>query len=144
MKAGVISKKALYSIDRNTLTNFNPRIFACSLSGSGVAPESLDPTRCQGFYRTFSNYGLAYTFNGESSDKLHAENTFNQFEIFNMKHSKKSGSWHYVENKSGRTSGTLLQMTLQQAEQHPARGFVEDEEHFRVSFHDPMSVANLR
>ena len=124
---------------------FNPRVYGCAFGNSVMAQHTLRASECKLFSRSFSNYGIAYTFNGISSDRLlhNTSDSQHQIGIFGMKPTHQS-ELHRVSPDTG--SFNILQLTLQLSEAHIQPSFTtgDSEKEFRLALHNPDSLADLR
>lgn len=124
---------------------FNPRIFACALGSSLMDQEKLRPSDCKLFSRSYSSYGVAYTFNSKPHGEILRNTSENRHQMDVLGISTRSSSHlHRVTPETG--SFNILQLTLQLSETHFHGSLTHgnSESKFRLSLHDPDSLADLR
>ena len=127
---------------------FNPRIFACRLGGELAPKQDLDPMACRLFHRSFTNYGLGYTFNGAAKEDLLTDTPTNEriSRVFWTKSRRLQGREHKLHSVSAEGETLhILQMTLQLSEGEVEENLMANTlQEFRLSLHDPGELADLR
>ena len=149
------------SLMRNLIaSNTNARIFMCQYAGK---PKTLSPSNCNIFYRSITNEGFGYSFNKANFWDIFSKTDYNMkfAEILRPKGFNESASpspmdeeddsqrWVYPRNGVlfPETSGPDYGLTvfLQSSRLYESDGSsLLSFPPFRVSIHDPMSVADLR
>ena len=134
--------------ERLATKTFNPRVYACNLGGVKARMQDMVASNCRLFHRTYSNYGIAFTFNGAPIEETFVETTIFKLisSIFWMK-STKAGSHENIQWVSPQSN--VIQLILQLSDAQPLAAELATERGildyaFRLSLHDPLSPPDLR
>jgi hypothetical protein len=149
-------------VDPYILTDYNPRIFMCKYAG---VPVKMRADLCNLFHRSPTDEGIGYTFNNANFWDVYSRSEYNEIfasimfpKGYNLSASPSDNddsdeSQRWVYPKKGvvfpKTSGPAYALTavlqgIRIFEPNPAKEDIKPYNTFKVSIHDPLSIADLR